>query len=164
MIIDKKTLLKFLQQPTSLKGKLVNTPMRLQPSFSTSRMGGNSGITYTNTIAEVPNWQVPKGHIKEFLFLSEEISKLTPRKLTSQEIDALEGKSFRGTSLLMSIVSLYKWGRVNSFQDLIKSPINKLNLKQTLASPDKSAVSSYANKYLGKDGDKSSFSESLKTQ
>lgn len=105
----------------------------------------NSGTTETRTIRTINNWSLPDEAAREFQELSADVARIQPRPLEDEDIQLVEGKSYRGTDLLMAVSSLYKANGVSSF---FYSP-SGIDLKQTLATPEKdTAAKSYANKYI----------------
>ncbi len=109
--------------------------------------------TQTEVLYERQSWKLEGEKMSEFARLISDISALSPRRLTEADMDIVQGQSFRGTSLFLTLLSLYASGNIQSINDFsVYNPENRgIQIKAFLASPNKYVAGGYANKYLEQD-------------
>ncbi|MEN9845337.1 MAG: hypothetical protein RIS36_484 [Pseudomonadota bacterium] len=113
-------------------------------------------ITTPPTCFTRTSWSMPQREFQEFVKFLTLIDGKSPSTLSDVDINGVTGSSFRGTSFLLLIASLYCTGAAYSIRDFsAHNPeySGEIDFRYPLASPDKIiAGRSYANKYIDSDG------------
>lgn len=150
---------KFGGFPEGISPLTDNFRMRSRNSLNQNE---RPAVTQTEVLSERENWGIEQEKAQEFLGLINAIQGKAPRRLTEEDMQLVDGKSFRGTSLFLTLLSLYSNSTIQSIKDFsVYNPDNrKIQIKAFLAAPNKLVAGGYANKYIEQDS--SNLVESFK--
>ncbi len=96
------------------------------------------------------NLKIDQEKLEEFLRLVNMHASKEPRALTLEEVQAVEGKSYYGTSLFMVLLSLYMLGGIQRIRDLgvFGNEEKRVIVKPLFVTGDKEVARAYANERL----------------
>jgi len=137
----------------SYRREPLETRAELIPQKNFGRRNDN-GTTSSEVIYTRENWKMVPEAFEEYLKFVQDISSLSARRLTDEDVSVVNGESFRGTDVFLLTLALYTTGSALGIKDYSTyNPENKrIEIKYVLATLDKNISVKYANKYIEKDG------------